>query len=142
MERPLDAGAIVIAERADVLHHEGDVDIGDLAIEERHLRVGEAGLRPTAKVHHDLDQRFAIRKRVDGGHDLGRQGREQGVEVVDRFALSIIGSHADLQLTDHELADARRHEGRFGDADKGFLHQERDRGDGRETGLLQPPIQR
>ena len=34
VERPLDAGPVVVAERADVLDDEGDVGLGDLAIEQ------------------------------------------------------------------------------------------------------------
>ena len=96
VERPLDAGPVVVAERADVLDDEGDVGVGDLALEEHHLRIGEAGLGPTTEVHDDLDQRLAILEPVHGLDDLGRDGCEQGVEVVDRLALAILGSHADL----------------------------------------------
>ena len=35
VERPLDAGAVVVAERPDVLDDEGDVGLADLAIEQR-----------------------------------------------------------------------------------------------------------
>src|SRR3954464_8808514 len=38
------------------------------------------------------------------------------------------------------LADACRHEGRLGDADERFLHQQRDGRDGAEAGLLQPAV--
>ena len=37
VERPLDAGPVVVAERADVLDDVGDVGLGDLAIEQHHL---------------------------------------------------------------------------------------------------------
>ena len=104
-------------------------------------RVGEARLRPPAEVHHDLDQGLAVGQRVDRRDDLRRQRREQGVEVVDRFALAIVGSHADLHRS-IGLADAGRHEGRFGDADEGFLHEQRDSGDRLEALLLEPPIDR
>jgi hypothetical protein len=96
VERPLDAGAVVVAEQADVLHDEGDVGVVDLAIEEHHLRIGEAALRPAPEVHDDLDQRLAILERVHGIDDLGWERREQSVEVVDRFPLPVLGSHADL----------------------------------------------
>ena len=89
VERPLDAGAVVVAERADVLDDEGDVGLVDLALEERHLRIREARLRPPAEVHDDLDEGGPVRQGMDGGDDLGRQGREQRVEVVDRFALAV-----------------------------------------------------
>ena len=70
---------------ADALDDVVDVAVVDLAVEQRHLRVREARLRPAAEVHDDLDERRPIGQRVDGGDDLGREGREQGVEVVDRF---------------------------------------------------------
>ena len=85
MERPLDAGAVVVAERADVVDDVRDVGLGDLALEQRHLGIREARLRPAAEVHDDLDQRLAVGQRVDGVDDLRRQRREQRVEVVDRF---------------------------------------------------------
>ena len=90
VERPLDAGPVVVAERADVLDDEGDVGLDDLAVEEAHLRIREARLGPAAEVHDDLDQGVRSGQGVDGGDDLGRQGREQGVEVVDRFTGALI----------------------------------------------------
>ena len=90
MERPLDAGAVVVAERPDVVDDEGDVGLVDLALEQAHLRIREARLGPTAEVHDDLDEGGPIGQGVDGRHDLGRQGREQGVEVVDRFTGALI----------------------------------------------------
>ena len=82
--------------RADVLDHEGDVGLGDLAIEQHLLRIREARLRPPAEVHDDLDQGRPIGQRMDGGDDLGRQRREQGIEIVDRLARAFVGSHAGL----------------------------------------------
>ena len=65
-------------------------------VEEHHLGVGEPALRATPEVHDDLDEGLTILERMDGVDDLGRQGREQRVEVVDRFPLTVLGSHADL----------------------------------------------
>jgi hypothetical protein len=90
VERALDAGPVVVPERADVLDDEGDVGVVDLALQERYLRVGEARLRASTEVHHDLDERLLLRQGVDGVDDLRREGREQGVEVVDRFPLAVL----------------------------------------------------
>ncbi len=68
----------------------------DLPVQERDLRVGEPCLRSSTEVHDDLDQRLLVGQRMDGGDDLGREGREQGVEVVDRFPLAVRSSHTDL----------------------------------------------
>jgi hypothetical protein len=96
VERPLDPGPVVVAECPDVLDHEGQVRLHDLAIEQAHLGVREAGFRPAAEVHDDLDQGHPIRQRVDRCDDLRRQRREQRIEIVDRFAPAVVGSHADL----------------------------------------------
>jgi hypothetical protein len=81
---------VVVTECADVLDHEGDVGVGDLALEEAHLGIGEAALRPSAEVHHDLDELFPVGQGVDGRHDLGRQRRQQGVKIIDGFALTVL----------------------------------------------------
>ncbi len=83
-------GPVVVAERADVLDDVGDVRLGDLAIEEHHLAVREPRLRSPAEVEHDLDHVFLVRERVDGGDDLRRQRRQQGVEVVDRLTATVV----------------------------------------------------
>ena len=95
MERPLDARPVVVAERADVLDDVGDVRVGDLAIEQRDLRRRVARLRPAPEVEHDLDHRLAVGQGMDRRHDLGRQGRQEDVEVVHGLALALRGSHAD-----------------------------------------------
>ena len=46
---------------ADVLDDEGEVGLDDLALEQAHLRVREAGLRAAAEVHDDLDEGGPIR---------------------------------------------------------------------------------
>ncbi len=56
VKRPLDPGPVVVAERADVVDDVGDVRLGDLALQERHLAVREARLRATAQVEDDLDE--------------------------------------------------------------------------------------
>ena len=91
MERPLDPRAVVVAERPDVLDDVGDVRLTDLAFEEGNLAVRETRLGAPAQVEDDLDQRLLLGQRVDGVDDLPRQGRQERVEVVDRFAAPVSG---------------------------------------------------
>jgi hypothetical protein len=94
VERPLDPRPVVVAEDADVLDDVGDVGLVDLSLEQRHLAVGEARLRPAAQVEDDLDHVLLVGEGVDGGDDLRRQRRQERVEVVDRLAASVLWSHA------------------------------------------------
>ena len=81
VERPLDARPVVVTERADVLDDEGEVGLHDLAVEEHHLRIGEACLRPAAEVHDDLDQGGLVRAgrgraaTISGGRAASRASR-------------------------------------------------------------------
>ena len=104
VERALDARAVVVPERADVVDHEGDVGLGDLAIQQADLGIGEASLRATAEVEHDLDERLAIRQGMHGLDDLRRQRRQHRVEIVDRFALAFLGTHACLRFHGYRTA--------------------------------------
>ena len=83
VERALDAGAVVVTERADVVDHVLDVLRLDLAVEQDLLAAtAEAGLRPAAEVHDDLDDAAYA---LEGAHalaDLGRQRLEERLEVV------------------------------------------------------------
>jgi len=97
MEGPLDAGAVVVAEGADVLHDERDVLLADLAVEQAHLGIREAALGPATQVHHHLDQGGPIRQAVDGLDDLRRECAQQGVEIVDRFTRVLTCWHASLR---------------------------------------------
>ena len=56
VERPLDAGAVVVAERPDVLDDVVDVGVADARRVEDRPRCREARLRHAAEVEHDLDQ--------------------------------------------------------------------------------------
>jgi len=89
VERPLDAGPIVVAEGADVVDHVLDVGLADLAIEERHLAVDEARLGSPAEVHDDLDQLRRIGQVADRREDVGRKSVEEQTQVVDRFASAV-----------------------------------------------------
>ena len=93
MERPLDARPVVVAEAPDVLDHVGDVGLGDLPVEERLLGVREARLRPTAEIHHDLDERASVLEGVDGRDDVLRQGREEQIEVVHLLEITFGWCH-------------------------------------------------
>ena len=61
MERPLDAGPVVVTERPDLVDDQRDVVLGNLAIEENHLAVGKARLRYATEVQHDLDELGLVR---------------------------------------------------------------------------------
>ena len=142
VERPLDAGAVVVAEDADVVDDVLDVRLGDLAVEQRHLAVGEAGLGPAAEVHHDLDQ-------------LGRIGQRAGRPAGRRAAAprrsrlrSSIDSRRPASRPDQSRVlllcwlAYRRDERRLGHAHDGLLHQERHGVQAGETGLLEAAIDR
>ncbi len=96
VERALDAGPVVVAKAADMLDHKVKIRLDDLAVQEPHLRVRKARLRPTAEVHHHLDQRHAIRQRVDRIDDFGGQGGQERVEIIDRFAVTLCAALAVL----------------------------------------------
>ena len=131
-------GPVVVAERADVLDDVGDVGLGDLALEERHLaRPGSApragGPRSrTTSISASLSGSAWTAATISGGSAASRASRSS----IDSRR-SFVWSHACPPL-----ADARRHEGRLGDADEGFLHEQRDGGDRIEARLLESPIDR
>ena len=90
VERPLDAGPVVVAERADVVHHVLDVRLGDLALEQGHLAVHEPRLGPPPQVHHDLDQLRGIgQRRGPPAIDIGREGAQEQTQIVDRLASAV-----------------------------------------------------
>ena len=84
VQRALDPGAVVVAERADALDDVLDVPLGHLAVEEATSPVGEARLRPPAEVHHHLEQVGPIAELAQPIADLRRQRLHQRVEVVGR----------------------------------------------------------
>ena len=97
MQGPLDAGPVVVPERADVLDDERQVRLDDLAVEQPDLLVRESRFGPPAQVHDDFDECGAIGQGVNGRNDLGRQRRQQRVEIVDRFPLALFATHVVLQ---------------------------------------------
>ena len=82
MERPLDAGAVVAAELADVADDGGDVLGGDLAVAQDLLAAGEPRLGEPAEVHDDLEQPVEAIERADALTDVGGKGAEDGLELV------------------------------------------------------------
>ena len=83
MERPLNARAVVVAERADVIDHVLDVFLGHLAIQQDLLAAfAETCFGRAAKVHHDLDQVTLGGQSAQPIGDLGRNCHEQGLQIV------------------------------------------------------------
>ena len=145
MERPLDAGAVVLTERADVGDDRLDVGLGDVALEQDLLAAAtEARLRAAAEVHHDLDH---VAVGGQGAHALGDlQGQrvEQRVDVVGGLAPVVI-RHSGPPCGGGRggwSTDGCRHEGRFGDAHERLLEQQRYPRDRAEPGVLQAAVER
>ncbi len=122
MERPLDAGAVVVAESADVVDDVLDVGFGDLAFEQGHLAVGGARLRPAPQIHHDLDEVRRIRQGMHRLHHIGREGREKQIQIVDQLPPAVPALISHVFSCAFGLAYSRN-ERRFGDADDGLFHQ-------------------
>ena len=84
VERALDAGAVVIAERADVVDDVGDVGLDDLALEELDLAVGKraSGRRPRSRttsisdvpVGEGMERLHDLRAAAPRGARRGRRG--------------------------------------------------------------------
>ena len=87
MERPLDAGPVVIAEVADAGDDVLQVVLADLPVQQDALAArAEAGLGSSTQVHDDLDDIDDVWQCPDGIADLGRQGLQQGGHVVGGLA--------------------------------------------------------
>ena len=80
----------------------------DLAVEQADLRVREARLGPAAEVHDDLDQRGPIGQRMHRVDDLRRQRGQQGIEIVHRFELAVVGWHGRLHYTGYRTPAGTR----------------------------------
>jgi hypothetical protein len=75
VERALDAGAVVVPERADVVDDVGDVRLGDLAVEQLDLRIRVARLRPrsmTTSMSCSGSVRAWIAATISGGSAASR----------------------------------------------------------------------
>ena len=82
MECPLDTGAVVLAEIADLVHDQLQVGDCDLMLAQDHFAVDEARLGQSPQVHHNLDQ-FAFAIGVfQHLTDAFGQHRQQQVEVI------------------------------------------------------------
>ncbi len=83
VEGSLDAGAVVLAERADVVDDVLDVVRPDLTIEQDLLATTtEARLRAAAKVHHHLDDAAHVIELTHALADLRRQRIDERLEVI------------------------------------------------------------
>src|SRR5205085_421670 len=70
VQRALDAGAIVVAERADALHDVVDVFLGHRVGRQQHLAPGQSRLGLAAEVHHHFEQLTPILQRFERIADM------------------------------------------------------------------------
>ena len=77
-----DAGTVVVAKVADVADDVAQILVGDLLGVHHDLVVQEAGLGRAAQVENDLKEVLAVGHLPDGAGDAGRQGAQQGVQVI------------------------------------------------------------
>src|SRR5438094_214442 len=82
MKGPLDAGAVVAAELADVADDVRDVLGEHLALAEDLLATREACLGEAPQVHDDLEEAVEPLERADALHDVRGEGAEDGLELV------------------------------------------------------------
>jgi len=76
MQRALDARTVVVAERADALHHVVDVLVGDQVRRQHRLTAGQARLGLAAHVHDHFQQVASILEGDQRIADVGRQHLE------------------------------------------------------------------
>src|SRR5664280_727219 len=123
MKRPLDAGPVVLTEDTDVIDDIGEVGLGDLALEECLLAVGEARLRSPAEVHHNLDQVGWIGQSLDGLGHVRWKRIEKPPQVVDHLASAGRRARFRHVFSCHMRLAYRRNERRFRDSHNGLLHE-------------------
>ena len=85
MQRPLDAGAIVLGERAHAMDDIFDVFARDRLIAEVDRAAGKTAFGLTAEIHDDFDQILEIGLTVERILDVGRHDAEQEIEIVRDF---------------------------------------------------------
>src|SRR5450759_142092 len=124
MERPLDAGPVVLTEDTDVIDDIGEVGLGDLALEECLLAVGEARLRSPAEVHHNLDQVGWIGQSLDGLQHVRRKRFEKQTQVVDQLAPAGRRARFRHVFSCHMRLAYRRNESGFRYSHNGLLHEQ------------------
>lgn len=82
MQRPLNAGAVVVPEIADPVDHELKVGVRNLFVAEHDFAPGIAGFRQPPEVHDDLKQPLAAALLAQFFLDAWGQRIEQQVQVV------------------------------------------------------------
>jgi hypothetical protein len=82
VERAFDAGAVVVAEIADVVDHELKVLFGHFFMAEHDFAPRVAGLRKTAEVHDDFEEVNAALGFVQRLDNARRERLKQQVQVV------------------------------------------------------------
>ena len=140
MESPLDTGPVVLTEDADVIDDVAEVVLGDLALEEGRLAVGEARLRPPAEVHDDLDQVGWIGQSLDGIEHVRRKRLEKQPQVVDRLSLAMRHARFNHVFSCHMQLAYRRNERGFRDSHDGLFHEELDGVEIHKAGLFEASI--
>ena len=85
VERPFDAGAIVVAEVADALGRMGKIVTRDVGDGEHHLLVLEARHRLPPEIHDDLDQAAPGMLVLQRHHRPGDRGGQHSQQIVDRI---------------------------------------------------------
>ncbi len=83
VQRALYAGAVVVAEHADLRYHRLEIGFGNFGVAQFELETGEARLWRTAQVQDDLDQLLEIGTVAERGLRALGQDRKESVEVID-----------------------------------------------------------
>src|SRR5664280_759715 len=99
------------------------VGLGDLALEECLLAVGEARLRSPAEVHDNLDQVGWIGQSLDGLQHVRWKRIEKQPQVVDQLASAGRRARFRHVFSCHMRLAYRRNERRFRDSHNGLLHE-------------------
>jgi hypothetical protein len=87
VQRPGDAGPVVVAELAYVVDYVSQILIGYFEIVEESPALIRQGLGWAPEVQDDLHQRRAVRDAADGLHQSGRQDVEQQADLASVFVL-------------------------------------------------------
>jgi hypothetical protein len=87
VQRPLDAGAVVVAEVADPFDDVVQILGRNRLGPEEDLAAGQTRLRLAAEVHDDFEELVALGQGLERFADLGWQDFEQEAEVVGNSEL-------------------------------------------------------
>src|SRR6266850_837050 len=96
MQGPLDAGAVVATELADVRDDVREVLRGHLALRQHLLTSHEACFRETTEIHHDLEEALESVQRAHALREIGWKSPEQRLELVALLHSTI--EHIDLSF--------------------------------------------